>query len=72
MKKKLKIHEIPIFSSERAVSRIHLFVEKNHLLTFFQPQAFSAVLSFFLFDATIDFQAQNLAKSNTFSSTQTK
>ena len=38
--KKPKIHEIPIFSSERAVSRIHLFVEKTSLNNFLTPSLF--------------------------------
>ena len=38
--KKPKIHENPIFSSERAVSRIHLFVEKTSLNNFLTPSLF--------------------------------
>ena len=69
--KKPKIHEIPIFSSERAVSRIHLFVEKTSLNNFLTPSLFGGS-KLLLCSILLLICKQNLSKSNTFLSAQIK
>ena len=64
--KKPKIHEIPIFSSERAVLRIHLFVENIF------KQFFNSKLKLLLCSILLLICKQNLSKSNTFLSAQIK
>ena len=69
--KKPKIHEIPIFSSERAVSRIHLFVEKTSLNNFLTPSLFGGS-KLLLCSILLLICKQNLSKSSNFLSAQIK